>query len=211
MIRNTLYIVSLSLLLVSSLSGRENPFVPTQEYLDEQTALMQPVVQSEEILPIENVDDGNRTVKIFHPKIKIKEEVKAKEIAPKPLEEIVVKKIIPVKKKAPKEIKTYKYNLLSFVKINIASDIMSIKTKYKLKKYFIFKQENKLVFDFVGKKRFYTKRETLSSHKDFERIIIGAHPEDYYFRVVIVPEYNASEYKIIIDKNRLITIKRMRK
>ena len=187
MIKNTLYTLSLSLLLITSLSARANPFIPTQEYMDAKNNLLYP----------QNIDDGDRTVKIIHNE-------------KKPLEEIIVKKVIPVKKtEKPKEIKTYKYNLLSFVNINIANDIMNIKTKYKLKKYFIFKQENKFVFDFVGKKRFYTKRETLSSHKDFSRIIIGAHPEDYYFRVVVVPEYNSSEYKVTINENGLITIKRV--
>ena len=198
MIRNSLFTVSLLMLLVSSLNARANPFVPTKEYNDEKNALLNPIV-----LQVENKDDGNRTVKIIH---------EDKEVIKKPLEEIKITKVVPVKKdEKPKEIKVYKYNLLSFVNINITDDIMNIKTKYKLIKNFVFKQENKLVFDFAAKKRFYTKRETLSSHKDFKKIIIGAHPEYKYFRVVIVPKYKASNYKIIKKKDGLITIKRAKK
>ena len=84
---------------------------------------------------------------------------------------------------------------------------MSIATKYKLKNHFILKDENKIVFDYVGKKRFYTKREVLSSHKDFKKIIIGAHPEDYYFRIVIQTQNNVIKYKTTIDKSLVTIIK----
>ena len=201
MMKISLAIISLSIIFTSTLNARLNPFIPTKTYLEEKDALL-------------NVSP---TVKKEEPIIKVKEIETTKAIVPikvkKPVEEIILKEPLKlvVKDKnitkivlKPREVKTYKYNLLPFVDIHITDDIMNLHTKYKLKKHFILKDENKLVFDYVGKKRFYTKRETLSSHNDFKKIIIGAHPENYYFRVVIQTQEDVSKYKVTI--NGLITI-----
>ena len=190
MIKNSLIIISTLMLAVCLLNARANPFQPTQTYKEEKSALLKSLNNS-----MINQKNDSRTIKLIP------------QDNPKNLEEIIVKKTVANSKK----IKTYKYNLLSFVKINIKNDIMNISTKYKLKKHFTIKEENKLVFDYIGKKRFYTKRETLSSHKDFNKIIIGAHPRSCYFRVVIQTKSKVSNYKVHINKKGLITIKRIRK
>jgi hypothetical protein len=199
MIKNNLFIFSVLVLFASFLEARENPFEPTQTYQEEKTKLIKSLKQNKEIkkkpLPVDTITKVKKAVEeiiVTLPKIK-QDDLNGTQ-----------KNVKPV------EIKTYKYNLLPFVKIDIKNDIMNISTKYKLKKFFIVKKENKLVFDYIGKKRFYTKRETLSSHKDFNKIIIGAHPDRYYFRVVIQTKGKATDAKVNIDKKtNLVTISHM--
>ena len=193
MIKNSLIIANILMILVSSLSSRENPFEPTRTYIEEKKELKLALIKKEQ--------DQNRSIKL----------ASKRKLVEKPMEEIVFKE--PIKQISKdsnlskiciktREIKTYKYHLLPFVNIHITNDIMYISTKYKLKKFFILEEENKLVFDYVGKKGFYTKRETLSSHKDFNKLIIGAHPENYYFRVVIQTNKDVSKYKVKLNKKR---------
>ncbi len=191
---NNLAKASLLIVLVSTLSARSNPFVPTQTYLEEKEALINPIIE-------------DRMIDI------VLEEEPKEEI--KKLEEIIIKE--PEESNITKttviheRIKIYKYNLLDFVNIDITNDTMNIGTEFELKKQFILEEENKIVFDFVGKKRFYTKRETLSSHKDFKKIVIGAHPENKYFRVVIQTQENVKDYEININEEGLVTIYKIAK
>ena len=216
----SLFIISLALCTVS-LYSRVNPFEQTQTYINEKKILLDEIkkkntpkikktVVKKEIVKPKIVKEVKVVKKeIIKPKI-VKKEVIKKEreiIILKPVQFIVSDINSSKKIQKPREIKTYKYNLLSFVDIHITDDIMSIATKYKLKNYFILKDENKIVFDYIGKKRFYTKRETLSSHKDFKKIIIGAHPEDYYFRVVIQTQESVFKYNTTIDEGLVTIIK----
>ncbi len=215
--------------LVSTLSARSNPFVPTQTYIEERESLVDPG----EIIEPYNPNDRGRIVKIMSQEDPVQEtttkiepiviERKIVEAKPvvileetKKIEEIIFKEAaednnISKTAVAPKEIKIYKYHLLDFVNIDITEDVMNIETKFKLKKQFVLKDEKKIVFDFIGKKRFYTKRETLSSHEDFKKIIIGAHPENRYFRVVIQTPTDLKEYKTNIDEDGLISIRKISK
>jgi len=200
MIRNSLVIISTIIIGFTSLDARVNPFEPTQTFIEEREALIVSLIKKDIIEEPKKAEDINQTVAVVVPVVPIVE--KKKEIL-KPVEEIIVIK----SKTKPEVIKTYKYNLLSFVNLQIRKDIMSLSSKYKMKKYFKIKEENKLVFDFIAKKRFFTQRETISTHKDFKKIIIGAHPEKKYFRVVIQTKEKLSKYKINIDKKGKITIK----
>ncbi len=226
---NNLLKAGLLIALVSTLSARSNPFVPTQTYIEEKESLVDPG----EIIEPYNPSDRGRTIKIMPQEEPIQEIVVKKEpviieevpavVEPKlvlaiketkKIEEIIFKEVshdCNTSKVAvvPKEIKIYKYNLLDFVNIDITDDTMNIETDYKLKQQFILENENKIVFDFIGKKNFYTKRETLSSHEDFKKIVIGAHPENKYFRVVIQTQLDLKEYKINIDENELITVNKI--
>ncbi len=200
MIKNSLVIISTIIIGFTSLDARVNPFEPTQTFIEEREALIVSLIKKDIIEEPKKAEDINQTVAVVVPVVPIVE--KKKEIL-KPVEEIIVIK----SKTKPEVIKTYKYNLLSFVNLQIRKDIMSLSSKYKMKKYFKIKEENKLVFDFIAKKRFFTQRETISTHKDFKKIIIGAHPEKKYFRVVIQTKEKLSKYKINIDKKGKITIK----
>ena len=208
MIKNTLITLSTLTLLVSSVDARDNPFEATQTYKEQKTRTIPILGHDEEksIVPEQKKIIEKEIVETKAAEPIIKKELVAKKINKKPLEEIVFKD--PIK---PIEIKTYKYNLLSFVDMHITGDIMNISTVYKLKKYFILKEENKLVFDFVAKHNFYTQREVVSTHQDFEKITIGAHPKKSFFRVVIKVTNKLSNYKVDIDKKGLITIECIRK
>jgi hypothetical protein len=186
--------------------ARDNPFEPTQVYINEKKILLDELNKKNtpKIKKLKVIKKD-----IIKPRV-VKEEVIKQEreiIILKPVQLIVYDTSSNKKLKKTKEIKTYKYNLLPFVDIHITDDIMSIATKYKLKNYFILKSENRLIFDYFGKKRFYTKREILSSHKDFKKITIGAHPEDYYFRIVIQAQDSVFKYKATIDKGLATIIK----
>ena len=204
MIKKFLIIISILMFLEISLISRENPFEPTKTYLEEKKELK---------LALEKENNKTKAIKsimkqeiVSKKPTMTKQEIVSKpvtistikQITIKPMEEIIVQK--------PKKTKIYKYHLLPFVDIHIINNIMSISTKYKLKKFFLLEEENKLVFDYVGKNRFYTKREILSSHKDFNKVIIGAHPEDYYFRVVIQTKEKVEKYKVEINKEKDKTI-----
>ncbi len=217
MIKISSVTVSLLMLFVSSLEARLNPFEPTKTYLEEKEVLLNtPVeIKQEPIVKKKKIEIPKDIIKKVEPIVVKKEDITPPVKEKKPAEEIILKEPIKIVVAdlnttkvvvKPREIKTYKYNLLSFVDMHITDDIMNIQTKYKLKQHFTLVEENKLVFDYIGKKRFYTKRETLSSHKDFKKIIIGAHPEDYYFRIVIQTQEKVSKYKVTISKNGLVTI-----
>ena len=199
MIKNSLVIIFTMFLGFTSLHARVNPFEPTQTFIEEKEALILSLAQVETVVKKE-AEDANKTIEIASV---VDKKLEKKPEVMKPIEEIIIIK----SKIKPEVIKTYKYNLLSFVDLKIRKDIMSLSTKYKLKKYFKIKEENKLVFDFIAKKRFFTQRETISTHKDFKKIVIGAHPEKKYFRVVIQTKEKLSKYNVNIDKNGKVTIK----
>ncbi len=212
MMKKSFFILILLIFSINVLNARSNPFEPTSTYNEELEALKNPPKT------VANLVKDIKIEKIAQQKQQpiIKNKIVKKIIKPK--EEIIFKKPIKIvlkdktinKNVCTKQIKIYKYNLLPFVDIKIVEDIMYVKTDYILKEHFNLKEENKIVFDYSKKKRFYTKRETLSSHKDFNKIIIGAHPKKSYFRVVIQTKDDISNYKIKIDKKDLVSIKRIR-
>lgn len=201
---NTIIKTSLLFLLVGNLSARDNPFIATKVF----TQIQESSIIADEkpaIEPIRIIEIEEEIIPTIKPVV-----IKPIQIEEPKLEEVLITKTEiqdPITKETvPVEIKSYKYNLLDFVKIDILSDIMSIDTKSKLITHFILKDENKIVFDFVGAQNFYTKRESLSSHQDFKKLIVGAHPKYKYFRVVIQTSTDVKGYKTIVEKSGLITI-----
>ncbi len=189
-----------------------------------------------EVSPVEAVEEPKNVEEITIAKEEIKTTVETKttietkqKIEEEPKETTIIKeeiqKILAIEKKTEEititkekvkdpvtkeviavETKTYKYNLLEFVKINITDDVLNIKTSYDLDRKFLLVDENKMVFDFIGKINFSTQREGLSTHDDYKKIIIGAHPEERFFRVVIQAQEDVTKYKIVINKDGLIVI-----
>ena len=125
-----------------------------------------------------------------------------KEIIEEKKEE-VVKKVVETPKPKKETLKS-----LPFVQVDIIDEVLTIKVrdKYKLKKRFTLKDENKFVFDFNGKVRFYTKRDDTKVSEEFKKVTIGNHPKYSYFRVVVKTKDNIKNYKVQIDKKGLISI-----
>jgi hypothetical protein len=204
MIKRFLITISMLMFLKISLISRENPFEPTKTYLEEKKELK---------LALEKENNKTKAIKsimkqeiVSKKPTMTKQEIVSKPVTISTIKQITIKLMEEIIVQKQKKTKIYKYHLLPFVDIHITNNIMSISTKYKLKKFFLLEEENKLVFDYVGKNRFYTKREILSSHKDFNKVIIGAHPEDYYFRVVIQTKEKVEKYKVEINKEKDKTI-----
>jgi hypothetical protein len=93
------------------------------------------------------------------------------------------------------------FRLLPFIKVYIVNNILTLRVdpKYKLINKEIIPDENKVFFDFKGKKSFYTKKRRIISD-DYEYIVAGTHLKQKYFRVVIKASCNILSYRIKIDK-----------
>jgi len=185
--RYCLIVFSVLMLFTNMLKARDNPFKPTQAYDEKKKLLLKFLKQTEN--------------KVIHDKVVIKK-VKNKEMILNHLEE---KKLEDIANNS-KKIKNYQYNLLSFIDIRIIKDTMKISTKYKLKNKFIIEKSNKIVFDYICRKKFNTHRNTLSTHKDFKKITIGSHPKEHYFRVVIQTNKNVFNYMVDIYQNGTVAI-----
>jgi hypothetical protein len=96
-----------------------------------------------------------------------------------------------------------KYRPYSFIDIEIYEDKIKIQTpNTKLFRHFKIQNENKIVLDFKRINSFYTKSE-LIDNTNIKQIIIGDHPEEDFFRVVIVLKTKLYQYHIDIDKSTL--------
>ncbi len=107
------------------------------------------------------------------------------------------------KKKLPKAVR---YNILPLLTIDLLGKSLTIKTtnNYKLIRHYEEKNENKFVFDFQAAIGVPTANENLLT-KYYKSYIVGNHPEDGYFRVVIITSDRVSNYKVMI-KNNTVTI-----
>jgi len=94
--------------------------------------------------------------------------------------------------------------VLPFVKVSYNNDSLTIHTKDKVSKKFALDKENKIIIDYKAYKNFYTKRQILDS-KGFEKIAVGNHKKDRFYRVVVKLTSKPSNYKVNY-KDGLISI-----
>jgi hypothetical protein len=102
------------------------------------------------------------------------------------------------------------FKVLSFVKIYIINDVLTIEVdpKYKLLNQDLLVPEKKFLFDFRGTASFYTIRNKIIS-EDFDSFAVGTHMEKDFFRVVINLTDKMENYIESIDsKKGIITIKK---
>ena len=173
------------MMLVSLLYSRENPFEPTQQYIqqiDINTTTTQQVVQPKQNVVVEPV-----TIQIKSAPIVVKTNNNTKQ---------QTKKIVP-----KKVIVEEKFNILPFMKLSIVDDVLTIITnkKYKFKRSDKIKEENKIFFDFIGKKSFYTKSRTIVN-ENYDKFTVGTHLKQNYFRIVIQLSGDISLYKYSVNK-----------
>lgn len=218
-----IFISIVSVLLSLDLYARENPFEPTDTFIEIQKQYI--ITQENQEIERKRIEDEQIAKKLKQDLLEnklAKQKAKEQLIAKKKLEEekleqekikqqllkkLIEEKIFEEKKKKEKSIK---YDILSFLNATTKSDrlIINIDKKYKLKNQIINHKNHKFVFDFNGTIDMYTKRVKLE-HPYFESITIGSHKKDNFFRVVVVLKDIVSNYEENID-NSIITIKKIK-
>ena len=169
-----------SIISVSTLNARENPFIPTKSYLDKTT---------------EMVDDS------YQYEVK---EMKSKSMA-KPMNKVYKSKM---SSDSMNMLSNGKHNILSFVILEVSDETLSITSRNQLLKKFDlnYKKTRKIVFDFKSSKGFYSKRADLSSY-NFKNIAIGAHPKKGYYRIAISVDDLPSNYDVMYEGDTIHIMK----
>jgi len=95
-------------------------------------------------------------------------------------------------------------DILPFVNITYSNDKMEVSSKYEVFRKFTIDKSNKIVLDYHASIFFYTKKQ-ISDTEYFEKVIVGNHKKEKYFRVVIVLKDKPNKYKVTYTDN-LVTI-----
>ena len=209
-----IFISIVSIILSLDLFARENPFEPTDTFIEIQKQYI--ITQENKEIERKKIDYELNAKKLEE---KTKQQLLAQELiekekqenAKKLLEKIKLDNKIKEEKAKQKLIaETTKYKILSFINATTTNDklVINIDKKYKLKNQDILHKNKKFVFDFVGSINMYTKRVKLE-HKYFESITIGSHMKDNFFRVVVVLKDVIVNYEENIE-NSTITIKKIK-
>lgn len=189
-----------------ALLARINPFEPvaTSEVIIPQQ--IEPIQIEEKIT---SIDDGNRTVQIRSDEVEKPIQKETAVVEKECISEdknITVAEPAIVKQKEPVKLVEKVYKPLPFLTLDLKKDQLQIdsREKYKIIKYFTIPDEKKIVIDFSGYVKHYTKKDTFIS-QEFDSFVIGNHPDEKFFRVVITTKKHPDEYLPYI-KNNLITI-----
>jgi len=94
--------------------------------------------------------------------------------------------------------------ILPFVKVTYTNDKMEIDSKYEVFRKFIIEKKNKIVLDYHAKIFFLTKKQ-ITQTEYFDRVVVGNHLKEKYFRIVLVLKQNTNKYKVTYTDN-LVTI-----
>lgn len=94
-------------------------------------------------------------------------------------------------------------DILPFISIEYSNTDLKILSKYKVFKKFYLEEENKLILDFRGETKFYTRHNNLES-KYFKKISVGNHKKEKYFRVVLVLTEHPSKYSVTYDTDEVL-------
>jgi hypothetical protein len=207
---------TLTLLISISLFARINPFETDPAYVQE-AKIVKPIPIK---TPLNNSDDGTRTIKINAKKV-IKDKIAIKKIInksikkPKKLTKEQLAKLCKVEpsnkllKKGTHKMKKVKevftpatYKVLPFVKIEVNHNDIKItsREKYEIINYINLVKQKKIAFDFLADTNFYTKYKKLKSPK-FRSYRVGNHKEEHFFRVTIDLIKDVKKYKIFIKNN----------
>jgi len=196
-----------------SLFSRENPFEPTDHFLEQKEMIVEANKQAQNT---ENEEKKAKKKLEESAKALIEEKKQEKSL---PTITTQVKKIQTTvnntKEKElvePKKVTLSKtqqsFNILPFIKIDITNDILTIQvdTKYKFLNQKVLRPAKKLLFDFEGNVSFYTVRKDILSKK-FISLIVGTHMKENYFRIVIdLPSKTTNYIENIDSKKGIITI-----
>jgi hypothetical protein len=98
-------------------------------------------------------------------------------------------------------------NILPFLKLEYNDDKLLITTSYTVSKKFSIVRENKIIIDYKAKVNFNTKRDSLES-SSFQKVAVGNHKNEGYFRVAIELNDKPSKFKVTY-KDDLINISKI--
>jgi len=215
----TISVSLLSITLTLSLFARENPFEPTDHYLEQKEM----VIKANELEKIrkeqEEADKIAQELAMKKEKQRLDQEMiieKEKAAQKLKMEKEEIQKQVEMKKETKVVEVPYvpqikeNFRILPYVKIYVLNDVITIKVdpQYKLLNQDILRPNKKLLFDFEGNVSFYTIRKDIIS-EDFKSLTVGTHKEENFFRVVIdLPEDIINYIETIDSKNNTITIKR---
>lgn len=99
------------------------------------------------------------------------------------------------------------YKPLDFLTIEEEGIRLSILTKYKVYKKFDLENKNKIIFDYHANLDFPTQRVDLKS-PIFEKVTIGNHKKDKFFRVVVELRDKPSLYNVTYSNNVVNIVKK---
>ncbi|MEA3553953.1 MAG: AMIN domain-containing protein [Campylobacterota bacterium] len=219
-----IFISIVSLILSLDLYARENPFEPTDTFIQIQKQYI--IAQEKQEIERKKIEDEQILEKQKQDLLEkrlLEEKAKEELIAQKKQEEeklaqekikkqLLQKLLEKQKQEEEKKIleSTINYKILSFINAKTTTDtlVITIDKKYKLKNQDILHKNKKFVFDFIGSVNMYTKRVKLE-HEYFESITIGSHMKNNFFRVVILLKDVIAKYEENID-NSTITIKKIK-
>ncbi len=174
------------ILLISTLTlnARENPFIPTQSYVDKKAEM----VDESYIYEVTSQRDDHM----------------AKAMMKSPKESMMMADNM----ESEMMLANGRHNILPHIVLNISDETFTIMTKSQLLKKFDlnYKGTKKIVFDFKSSKGFYTKRANLGAY-NFKNLIIGAHPMDGFYRIAISVEDIPSNYDVMYEENTIHIMK----
>ena len=211
----------LLLVFISSiLFSRDNPFVPTQTFVDEKESILETKptptiapntnIKKKQITNQINIDTDTDTdvntekdIMVSANKIKIR---KTKVIS-KPIKNILPKndnineKIISNNETLINHIKPFPY-----IEVFEYENSIVIKSQYKIIKKFMLYKPYKIAIDFKANVPEQSKVVRLKSL--FEKFVFGNHPKSGFFRIVMYPKENPYHYERIYT-DYTITMKKI--
>lgn len=140
-------------------------------------------------------------------KTKSQTEQKTKEIVKKELAKTKSsepEQVVFVKPRADVEEDMLSKKILPFLTLEYSNNKLIINTEHKVSKKFSIDKENKLIIDYKGKQNFTTKKADLNT-TNFQKVVVGNHSKENFFRVAIELSEKPSKYNVEYKEN-LITI-----
>ncbi|MBD3840491.1 MAG: hypothetical protein IE909_01170 [Campylobacterales bacterium] len=188
------------LMLITLLYARENPFEPTQTFLEKKQELLS--IEKEAHLVQEDSNLTDSTENSLDEQPLIESNMVDEEPAQIIQQEIMVQQSSEkfALKDGCKE--NYSFLLTPFVAIEIHIDriLIKIDKKYPLINQDIHKEIQKFVFDFKSKESFYTQKEKICNSY-FDNVVVGSHDKNGFFRVAVKTAFKIDNYEEHINTN----------
>lgn len=86
-------------------------------------------------------------------------------------------------------------DILPFINVDYTNDTIEIKSKYEVFRKFTIEETNKIVLDYHAKTHFLTKSKTMDTDY-FDKLVVGNHLKERYFRIVIILKHKPNKYKV---------------